>query len=118
MHGLDKNTDLSFLIERELGQVAIGVYQVQLNFDKDISIYLECQFDHISNGKSLITSKKLPYSASSLLQLIGLKIIRVENHGNGNIEIVFSDQSVVKVFDNNESYESYQITGPDIELIV
>ncbi len=118
MYGLNKNIDLSFLIDRQLEQVAIGLYQVQLRFDQDASISLECQFDHISNGESLITSKNLPSSASSFLQLIGSKIVRVENHGNGNIEIIFSDQSVVKVFDDQKSYESYQITAPGIELIV
>jgi hypothetical protein len=118
MYGLSKKTDLSFLIERQLEQVAIGLYQVQLNFDQDVSISLECKFDHTSNGKSLITSENLPSSASSLLQLIGSKLIRVENHGNGNIEIIFSDQSIVKIFDDSESYESYQISAPGINLIV
>jgi hypothetical protein len=118
MYGLNKNTDLSFLIGKELSQVAIGLHQVQLNFDQDVSINMECQFDHISNGESLTTSKNLPDSASSLLQLIGSKIIRVENHGNGTIEIIFSDQSIVKVYDNNESHESYQISAPGIDLIV
>jgi hypothetical protein len=118
MYGLNKNTDLSFLIQRQLEQVAIGLHQVQLNFDQDVSISLECQFDHISNGESLITSKNLPHSASSLLQLIGSKICEVENPGNGNIENIFSDQSIVKIFDNNESYESYQISAPGINLIV
>ncbi|MDH5459217.1 MAG: DUF6188 family protein [Nitrospinota bacterium] len=118
MYGLNKKTDLSFLIERQLEQVAIGLHQVQLNFDQDVSISLECKFDHTSNGKSLITSENLPSSASSLLQLIGSKLIRVENHGNGDIEITFSDQNIVKIFDSNKSFESYQISSPSINLII
>jgi Family of unknown function (DUF6188) len=118
MYGLNKNSDLSFLVEKQLCRVSVGLYQVQLNFDQDISIYMECQFDHILNGKSQILSEDLPSSASSLLQLIGSTIAKVENQGNGDIEIIFSNQNVLKVFDNNKSYESYQISGPDIQLIV
>jgi hypothetical protein len=118
MYGLNKNTDLSFLIKRQLCQIVVGFYHVQLKLDQDISIDLECQFDHILNGKSKILSEYLPISASSLLELIGSKITKVENHGNGNIEIIFSDQSIIKIFDSNKSYESYEISGPGIKLIV
>jgi len=118
MYGLNKNSDLSFLIERQLRQILVGLHQVQLYFEDDISIYMECQFDHVSNGKSKVLSEKLPSSASSLLQLIGSKITHIKNHGNGDIEIIFSNQNILKIFDSNESYESYQISGPGIQLII
>ena len=118
MYGLNKNSDLSFLVSKRLYRVSVGLYNVELGFDHDISIAMECQFDHILNGKSQILTEDLPYSASSLLQLIGSKIVKVENHGNGNIEIIFSNQHNLRVFDNNKSYESYQVSGPGIQIIV
>jgi hypothetical protein len=118
MYGLNKNSDLSFLLEKQLYRVSVGLYHVELNFNHEISIYMECQFHHILNGKSQTLSEDLPSSASSLLQLIGSTIVKVKNHGNGNIEIIFSNQHTLKIFDNNKSYESYKISGPSIQLIV
>jgi hypothetical protein len=118
MYGLNKNSDLSFLVEKQLYRVSVGLYHVELDFNYDISIYMECQFDHILNGKSQTLSEDLPSSSSSLLQLIGSITVKVENYGNGDIEIFFSNQHILKIFDSNKSYESYKISGPSIQLIV
>ncbi len=44
MYGLRKDIDLTFLIDREVIQVAIGVYQVQFHFDQDVCISFLCSF--------------------------------------------------------------------------
>ena len=44
MYGLSEDEDLSFLIDRELGQVCVGKFQVNLNFDNQTSISIECEF--------------------------------------------------------------------------
>ena len=43
MYGLNPEINLSFLVGRELLQVCIGIHQVQLHFDKDVSISIEGQ---------------------------------------------------------------------------
>jgi hypothetical protein len=44
MYGLKKTIDLGFLMGREVGQVAIGTYQVVLGFDEDVTIAVEGEF--------------------------------------------------------------------------
>jgi hypothetical protein len=46
MYGLTKDINLSFLNDREVIQIAIGVYQTQLGFDEDVKIYLHSQFGY------------------------------------------------------------------------
>lgn len=44
MYGLKKDIDWSFLQGREVGQIAIGLYQVQFGFDEDVRISVEAEF--------------------------------------------------------------------------
>jgi hypothetical protein len=44
MYGLKKTIDLGFLMDREVGQVAIGMYQVVFSFDEDVTIAVEGEF--------------------------------------------------------------------------
>jgi hypothetical protein len=46
VYGLPKDIDLTFLIDREVTQVAIGVYQVQFHFDQDVCISVESRVPH------------------------------------------------------------------------
>lgn len=46
MHGLKGNIDLSFLIDREVIQVAIGINQVIFAFDEDVTVSVEGQFEY------------------------------------------------------------------------
>lgn len=118
MYGLSIETDVSFLINRELIQVCIGLYQVILNFDESVSISLECDFEHLFQNETLIENNTLPTSASTLLKLLGAKISDINNQGNGNLELVFSNDSVLRIFDSNEDEESYQIVFDGKEIVV
>jgi hypothetical protein len=51
MYGLSKDLPLSFLIRRELLQVAIGVYQIIFSFDEDVKLSVQAQFNYF-DGES------------------------------------------------------------------
>jgi hypothetical protein len=48
MYGLDKDNDLSFFLEKQLEQVCFGWVSINLNFDGDITLSLECTFEHVT----------------------------------------------------------------------
>src|SRR5207237_8419413 len=67
MYGLPSNTDLSFLVGRQLAQLCLGQYQAQLRFDGDVTISLEGEFS--------LDGQRRPISEAHVLYvLLGLEI--------------------------------------------
>ena len=62
MYGLKNDIELSFLNNRELIQVAIGLYHVSFGFDEDVAISVEAEFRYF-DGKTEWTWKPEPDSA-------------------------------------------------------
>jgi len=119
MYGLSKDRDLSFIGKKKLLQVCVGEFQIILKFDGDIVFSLECAFEHVvKNGQTLQGNFSNPSSGSSLLSLLGSFIIRVENLGEGNLELAFANGDTVRIYDSNEDAESYQISSPEGMIIV
>ena len=118
MHGLQKETDLAFFIEKELLQVCVGLYQVILNFSDEVDIKIESLFNHKNSNESLTKENILPGSAISLLRLLGCTVSESSNIGNGTLELKFSNGDLLHIFDSDTGYESYQINSPDSKIIV
>jgi len=118
MYGLSKTADIDFLSGRELIQVVVGLYQVTLNFDGDFSISIESEFDHLVGDSSQLSTRSLPIAATSLLRLLGSKVILTRNLGEGEIHLDFGQKGTVRLFDANRNTESYEIHGPGVDIIV
>jgi hypothetical protein len=119
MYGLDKDTDLSFLSEKELHQVCVGEAQIILKFDGDIEVSLECTFEHVpKHGQVFWGDSSKPTSSNSLMTLLGFSVKRVGNIGEGGIELFFANGDRVRIHDSNKDSESYQITSPEGMIIV
>jgi hypothetical protein len=118
MYGLSEDVKLDFLRNRELIQMLVGQYQLILRFDGDISISIECEFDHIRDGQSQLHSDSLPLAATSLLELVGAKITAVDPIGSGALALRFSNNDILTIKDSNEDSESYEILGPNVQVVV
>jgi hypothetical protein len=66
MYGLDKDMDLSFFSEKELLQVCVGEYQIIIRFDGDITLSLECTFEHVTKHGQVFLG--IPLSRSHLVR--------------------------------------------------
>lgn len=117
MYGLKKNIDLSFLIGREVIQVAIGMFQVQFHFDKEATISVESEFEYVSNGNPSRWSPGAPAAAAPALRLMGSAIQDVKGAEDGTHSVTFlnGDRLIVK---DNKQYESYTICGGPGGVIV
>ncbi len=119
MYGIDKDTDFSFLSEKQLEQVCFGWVSIRLNFDGDISLFLECTLEHVTkDGQVSSGDTSEPISCSSLLTLLASSVKRVDIIGEGDIELFFSNGDKVRIYDSNSGTESYHFTFPGGMIIV
>ncbi len=119
MYGLDKDEDLSFFSEKELEQVCFGWISIQLHFSGEISLFIECTFEHVTkDGQVFLGDSSKPISCSSLLTLLASSVKRVDIIGEGDIELFFSNGDKVRIYDSNSGTESYHFTFPGGMIIV
>lgn len=120
MYGLNPDVDLSFFIGKELMQVAVGSYDVQLHFYESVSLSVQGRIEHISEGvvTEWIGDENKPLAAASLLGLLGSSVTSVQGDSDGTLTVHFTNGDLLKIFDDNEHYESYQINPGDGKNII
>ena len=108
MYGLSKDTDLSFLLRKRLEHVVVSEHQAQLHFAGAISISIEgeCEIDREAVG------------FEQLKGLAGKSVSGATVQNKGTLNIVFDGGKRLNILDSNENYESYQITGPGVNIVV
>lgn len=117
MYGLDKNYDLSFLIDREVIQICIGQGQFALHFDKKVSIYIE-NYICIKNGDDYFQfSPKNRDGSKLLIDFLGKKVEKIFIDNDGELKLIFWDEYEIILYEN-PNYESYTIFQDDHEIIV
>jgi len=109
MHGLSETVDLGFLLGRRLDQVRLGLYQVQLVFDRDVSVDVEGEF---TVDGTLCRVK----DAHILHTVLGEYVQQVTRRGRGDLALNFDSHFLV-LHDSNDDYESYTLHNGS-ELIV
>jgi hypothetical protein len=113
MYGLSRDVSLDPLNGKCLLQVCIGEFQSVLNFDGNVSISIEGEFNcDFPDQSGSCTSK------ADLLQLIGTRILLVNNTGNGDLMLTFSSGAKLSLHDSNPAAESYEIAFPGCRIIV
>jgi hypothetical protein len=113
VYGLKDDADVMFLLDRELLQVRIGKYNIELCFDGDVAIDVECKIsldeaDRISGLRA----------ATALLTLIGSRIRKLRIPGDGDLVLEFDEGPSLTLHDSNRNFESYQLRGPAKHVIV
>ena len=118
MYGVPDSAEWSFLVGREVLQICVGLHQVTLRFDGEVSMDIECEFDR--SGPTVVppSGTTLPSKAMGLVSLIGSKVVSVASENRTTLAIAFTNQETLKVHDSNQIYESFQVTSPDKEIIV
>jgi hypothetical protein len=113
MNGLPKDTDLSFLIGRQLEQVAVGAFQIQLHFDASVCISIE--------GESELDGARAPAGVEAgrlVLGLIGQVVSDARPIAERHLGLTFDNGATLTVIESDEPFESYNITSPGGTLIV
>jgi hypothetical protein len=109
VYGLPKDVNLRFLVGKELIQVAVGLYDIILNFDGQLSISVQTTLYHGKEGEPLVAYEVGPSSAGILMPLLGNSIKRFIANQDGTLSMIFSNGECVEIRDDNTHYECYQI---------
>ncbi len=124
MYKLPPGEDFSFLVGKEVSQLCIGLYDVQLHFLKDSPISIGVDpgpvrsFDHRTSHPRSSAVGRMPAAAATLVSLLGTKIQRVVVEDTVTLAIYFDNNEELRIFDSSDCYESFTIGGPDGLIIV
>jgi hypothetical protein len=116
MYGIPAELDLSFLHGAELIQVCLGQYQVQFHFHPAASISVEGGWELLNDAGEWIdhshdVPERPPYQ---LHRLLGRRVANSEVTAPKSFALCFEGGEVLRVFDDSEQYESFQIQPGDI----
>ena len=125
MYGVPLDEDWSFLLGKELGQLCIGPFDVQLHFSENVCISMqgddttENYFSHKTALPSSSAVKGMPGKAVSLVSLPW------SDRANGNCgeqhyvcAFSLSNLEELRLYDSNDSLESFTINGGPNGVIV
>jgi len=120
MYGLRRDIDLGFLNGREVGQVAIGLYQIQFGFDEDVRIGIEGEFRYFHGREEWIwmPESKQRQVAGRMVDLLGAVVEKVDWKGDGTLTLNFSNGHRMTILDSNKEFESYDITRPGQTIVI
>jgi Family of unknown function (DUF6188) len=118
MYGLPDGIDFSFMIGREVIQIAIGRGQVIFGFDQNVRISAEAQFEYTTKDLTLEWSPGASHIAANTVALLGTTVEFANGSSDRTLELKFSNGSHLVLRDVNSNYESYQVMRPDQIIVV
>ena len=118
MYGLPADhSTLSFLIGKEITQIAIGVYDTQVHWGTGaISIWSKFRLS-LSDGREIDWMEGQPRQATELVALLGARISELGDNSE-HLDITFSNGCVLALSDPNPQFESFSISERGRSLIV
>ena len=123
MYRIRADEDLSFLLHKELEQLCIGKYDVQLHFHDNVGISIGGEepsksFQHKTSFSPSLHVPGFPGAAISLVSLLGEEVKRVVVEDPTTLALHFSNQEELRIYDNSDFYESFTISGPNRLIVV
>ena len=119
MAHFDLSIKLDFLLNSKLQQIVLQAYQLTFEFDNDIRIVVEYEWELLI--KDLLIGRGNPQRQSGpiteLQKLIGAEIIDVVPQQDGVLTVTFSNKCTLVLRPCNE-YEAYNISGKGIYIVV
>ncbi len=125
MHGLTQDTDLSFLIGRELD--CIGFERGQLHFlfhsplpnEKGTGISVRSRvIHHAKHGMTEWDCSEPLATSCSLLLLLRTAVVCATGMPDGGLKLEFSNKELAIIVDGNANAESYRIWDEDRLIVV
>ncbi len=118
MYGLEKDTDLSFLVNETLCQLRAGQYQLSLHFDNGAMISIESEISHTTNGHVHTWQAEGNKDISTLFALLGENVTDAQIQDANCLVLLMADGSMLQIRDTNEDAESFEIHFGECSIIV
>lgn len=111
MYKFSQDPDLTKLIDRDLNQKSVGRYDVQFRFDSDISIMVHSGVDVLQVGKQTTWSEDEGCSSTGYQNLLNQSVIGFSIVSESVLQIAFTGDWKLRIYDESGEYESLQIYG-------
>jgi len=119
MYGLPQDIDLSFLKGRQLESICFAAYQVNLHFDNGAMISIFGTFRHFIIGENPGgKAAQFFLSGSNLMRLLTQTVKKVQRQTDGTLELAFSNDDNLLIYDDTKQYESYHIKNGERLIVV
>ena len=119
MYGLSRDANFSFLIGKEICQIAIGPYDVQFNWGKGVlSVWGKFIYKMADSREVIVWEGKEPYLAARTVRLLQTKIISQSPSEDGTLRLLFSNGDQLDVLDPDPRYEAYSINDGKRQIVV
>ena len=119
MYGVPADVDWSFLYSKELEQVCIGSFDVQLRFFGDVGISIYGGFDHLGpDGSPLSDRPDLPDRATTLVSLLKCRVTDARPDGGKTLALRFSNGESLRIHDDDEHYETFTVSSAGPLIVV
>jgi hypothetical protein len=110
MEQVSSEPDVSFLIGRSLGQLALGQYEFQLHFDCNICIHaFQLLCVEMAGEEGVAIDAENPGQTKELAFLLGHSIQEAKLTEELSLELIFDNQCKLIFYPTSDNYESYQI---------
>jgi hypothetical protein len=121
MYGLPKDFDGNRLVGCSLTQICFGKFQMQLHFDRNVTISVESTLlyrDPAAQQAKKIGIPDLPRVQCEVLNLLHRKIMKAFGDPGGTLTMDFGDGYVLQCLDDQPGYEAYQLNIGNETIIV
>jgi hypothetical protein len=118
MYKLPKDFDGTFFIGRTLQNVSYSENTVFFGFDENVSVTATSSLQHEIPGDKESLIQKVPLTESKLMKLPGHCIVKASGDEEGTLTLVFDNEHVLKVFNDDPHYECYSINNGKQEIYV
>jgi hypothetical protein len=109
MYGLKESVDLSFLINAEITQVALGKHDIQIAFGEQSNITAQCQILFEQSAGTTKIDGKNGRSAGSLSGLLGDVVENIQISNRDELILRLKSGNILRLFDSSRHYESFVV---------
>jgi hypothetical protein len=116
MYGFNESDAWSKLIGKKLIQVCFGEHETICVFDSQIELTIESVFDVWFNNQPV--PKEGNAQVLHLVESVNCIVHNVIIYSKSTMLIAFSNTLELRLYDTDTRFESVQLSGPNIQIIV
>ena len=118
MYGLPHDVNLSFFRGKKLLQLCIGVHDLILNFDGDVSVTVTSSVGFVDSSGTIQKHDDFREAACAMAALLDQTALSAHGDVAGTLTLTFDGGGMLIVYDDSKDYESYTIKNGDRMIVV
>ena len=101
--------DSSLLLNKEVIQIAVGLYSVEILLSDDVRISCQASFEMLTAQERTEMRADAPNESARLISLLGKAITQTRVEGGGHLVLTLGEDVQLKIKNSNDWHESYVV---------